>query len=174
MPTTVGILTFISMINTTYERLKARNFFICRYSNIYEQLKFCAQLSWAWKKFYNLGPEHFSFISITHGFFIWLIRNLIYTYFLQSCMSLLCFYRYDPVLCHLHLYTDVQLIFVWTLLHSYISCNINLYLTLVMLDIFMYIFSSPELKLSFCEWSLSGIHRPSVIFFFKRQSLVQI
>ena len=30
MPTTVGILTFISMINTTAERLKARNFFICR------------------------------------------------------------------------------------------------------------------------------------------------
>ena len=31
MPTSVGILTFISMINTTSERLKARNFFICRY-----------------------------------------------------------------------------------------------------------------------------------------------
>ena len=29
MPTNVGILTFISMINTTSERLKARNFFIC-------------------------------------------------------------------------------------------------------------------------------------------------
>ena len=31
MPTIVGILTFISMINTTSERLKAKNFFICRY-----------------------------------------------------------------------------------------------------------------------------------------------
>ena len=31
MPTIVGILTFITMINTTYERLKARNFLICRY-----------------------------------------------------------------------------------------------------------------------------------------------
>ena len=31
MPTIVDILTFISMINTTSERLKARNFFICRY-----------------------------------------------------------------------------------------------------------------------------------------------
>ena len=31
MPTIVGILTFISMINTTSERLKARNFLICRY-----------------------------------------------------------------------------------------------------------------------------------------------
>ena len=29
--TIVGILTFISMINTTSERFKARNFFICRY-----------------------------------------------------------------------------------------------------------------------------------------------
>ena len=45
MPTIVGILTFISMINTTAERLKARNFFICRYFIVYEQLKFRAQLS---------------------------------------------------------------------------------------------------------------------------------
>ena len=45
MPTTVGILTLISMINTTSERLKARNFFICRYFSFYEQLKFHAQLS---------------------------------------------------------------------------------------------------------------------------------
>ena len=40
MPTIVGILTFISMINTTSERLKARNFFICQYFSFYEQLKF--------------------------------------------------------------------------------------------------------------------------------------
>ena len=45
MPTIVGILTFVSMINTTSERLKTRNFFICRYFSVYEQLKFCAQLS---------------------------------------------------------------------------------------------------------------------------------
>ena len=45
MPTIVGILTFISMINTTSERLKARNFFICRYFSVYEQLKFRSQLS---------------------------------------------------------------------------------------------------------------------------------
>ena len=50
-----GILTFISMITTTSERLKARNFFICQYFSFYEQLKFRAQLSWAWKKFFNLG-----------------------------------------------------------------------------------------------------------------------
>ena len=45
MPTIVGILTFISMINTTSERLKAIKFFICRYFRFYEQLKFRAQLS---------------------------------------------------------------------------------------------------------------------------------
>ena len=55
--TIVGILTFISMINTTSERLKARNFFICQYFSFYEQLKIRAQLSWAWKKFYNLGAR---------------------------------------------------------------------------------------------------------------------
>ena len=45
MPTIVGILTFISMINTTSERLKARNFFICRYFSVYKHLRFRAQLS---------------------------------------------------------------------------------------------------------------------------------
>ena len=45
MPTIVGILTFISMINTTSERFKAGNFFICRYFRFYEQLKFRAKLS---------------------------------------------------------------------------------------------------------------------------------
>ena len=55
MSTIVGILAFISMINTTSESLKARNFFICQYFSFYEQLKVCIQLSWAWKKFYNLS-----------------------------------------------------------------------------------------------------------------------
>ena len=55
MPTIVGILTFISMINTTSERLIARNFFTFWYLSFYEQLKCRPQLSWAWKKFYNLG-----------------------------------------------------------------------------------------------------------------------
>ena len=45
MPTIVGILAFISMINTTSEILKSRNFFICRYFSIYKQLKFRTQLS---------------------------------------------------------------------------------------------------------------------------------
>ena len=42
-----------NLINTTSERLKARNFFIGRYFSFYEQLKFRTPLSWAWKK-YNL------------------------------------------------------------------------------------------------------------------------
>ena len=45
LPTIVGILTFNRMINTTSERLKARNFFICRYFSFYERLKIRAQLS---------------------------------------------------------------------------------------------------------------------------------
>ena len=45
MPTIVGILTFISMINTTSEIFKARYFYICRYLKFYEQLNFRAQLS---------------------------------------------------------------------------------------------------------------------------------
>ena len=46
MPT-IGILTYISMINTASERLYARNFFICLYFSFYEQLKFRAKLSFA-------------------------------------------------------------------------------------------------------------------------------
>ena len=38
MPTIVDIMTFISMINATSERLKARNSFICRYFSFYERL----------------------------------------------------------------------------------------------------------------------------------------
>ena len=64
MPTIVGILTFISIINTTSERLKARSFFFCRYFSFYEQLKFHAQLNWA--KFYNLG-------ACTYVWMIWLL-----------------------------------------------------------------------------------------------------
>ena len=43
--TTFGILTSISMINKTSQRLIARNFSICRYFSFYERLKFRAQLS---------------------------------------------------------------------------------------------------------------------------------
>ena len=44
MPTIVGILTFISMINTTYESLKARKAFIFQHFSFYMLLKFHAQL----------------------------------------------------------------------------------------------------------------------------------
>ena len=45
MPTIVGGYTFISMVDTTSERLKLRNFFICCYFSFCEKLKFSAQLS---------------------------------------------------------------------------------------------------------------------------------
>ena len=41
MPTIFGILTFISMINATSERLKARNFFICRYLVFMSRCEIC-------------------------------------------------------------------------------------------------------------------------------------
>ena len=45
MPTSVDILTFVSVINTTSERLKARNFFFCLYFSSYEQLKLSTEKS---------------------------------------------------------------------------------------------------------------------------------
>ena len=54
MPTIVGILTFISMVNTTYESLKAIKVFILKHCCWYEHLKLYAQLRWARKKFYNV------------------------------------------------------------------------------------------------------------------------
>ena len=45
MPTIVGILTFISMIKTTSERLKAIYFFICWYFSFYEQHESSVELS---------------------------------------------------------------------------------------------------------------------------------
>ena len=48
MPTTfVGILTFISRINTASKSLKARKIFIFQHFRFYEQLKLHAQLSCA-------------------------------------------------------------------------------------------------------------------------------
>ena len=45
MQTIVGILTFISIINTTSERFKAITFMIYLYFSLYKQLKFHAQFS---------------------------------------------------------------------------------------------------------------------------------
>ena len=44
MPTFVGILTFISLINTTAKTLKARKVFISQHFRFYEQLTFHAHL----------------------------------------------------------------------------------------------------------------------------------
>ena len=68
MPTIVGISTFISMINTTSVRLKARNFFICRCFSFYEQLKFCAQLSGEHEKnVITSGPGGFTLCSCSES-----------------------------------------------------------------------------------------------------------
>ena len=45
MPTIVGILIFMSKINTTSEHLKARKVLIFEHLRFYEHLKFHAQLS---------------------------------------------------------------------------------------------------------------------------------
>ena len=45
MPTIVGILTFISMLNATSESSKARKLGIFQQFSFYEQLKFHAELS---------------------------------------------------------------------------------------------------------------------------------
>ena len=53
------------MINTTSESLKARKVFFFQNFWLYEQLKFHAQLSWASKKIYNLGPDfHFQDVVV--------------------------------------------------------------------------------------------------------------
>ena len=52
MPTIVGIVTFISMINTTLNSLKAREVFIIQHFSFYEQLKFHASSG-----FIILGPK---------------------------------------------------------------------------------------------------------------------
>ena len=60
MPTIVGILIFISrknfMLNSAVQEKK---FKLIVFTNVifYRQNKFHSQLSWAWKKFYNLGPR---------------------------------------------------------------------------------------------------------------------
>ena len=45
MPTKVGILTFISMINTTSEGLKVGSVFIFQNFGVHDHLKFISQLS---------------------------------------------------------------------------------------------------------------------------------
>ena len=56
MPTIIGILTFISMINTS-ESLKARSL-VFNILVFYDQMKFHAQLSSMKKSFMTFGPGH--------------------------------------------------------------------------------------------------------------------
>ena len=56
MPTIVGILTFISRINEALLIKTWKFHWFWLFQNIWA-FKFHAQLSWAWKKFYNLGPD---------------------------------------------------------------------------------------------------------------------
>ena len=55
MQTIVGILTFMSRKNSILSLSESEKSWISWYFFTYELLKFHAQLSWAWKKFYNLG-----------------------------------------------------------------------------------------------------------------------
>ena len=78
LPTIVDILTFMSKKNSILglcgsEKKKAEflNIFY-----IYELLKVYAQLSWAWKKFYNLGPWYLSRFTAVPGSSPTEVRNL--------------------------------------------------------------------------------------------------
>ena len=57
MPTIVGILTLMSGKNSIQGLPQPKTSRISWYFYTYEHLKFHAQLSWAWKKFYNLGAN---------------------------------------------------------------------------------------------------------------------
>ena len=106
--TIVGILTFISMINTTSERLKARNFITLRYFSFYEQLKFRAQLSWAWKKFYNLG----ACLSLTIALWmIWL--RLYYPTQLTSTMNIIGERVFEEQYGEIDFYYFISLLIKW-------------------------------------------------------------
>ena len=70
IPTTVGILTFISMINTTLNSLKARQVFIFQHFSFYKRLKFHVQLSRISKMFYYLrGPVLSQEMKLSCSFF---------------------------------------------------------------------------------------------------------
>ena len=57
MPTIVGILTFMSGKNSIPDISETKKSHMSWYFYTYVHLKFHAQLSWVWKKFYNLGAS---------------------------------------------------------------------------------------------------------------------
>ena len=63
MPTIVGILTFMNRKNSILGLSEPEKAELSWYFYTYEYLKFHAQLSWARKKFYNLGAR----FSLTLG-----------------------------------------------------------------------------------------------------------
>ena len=65
MPTIVGILTFMSRKNSILGLYDPEKCWTSRCFYTYEHLKFHALLSWAWKKFYNLGPRSQLLLSRT-------------------------------------------------------------------------------------------------------------
>ena len=65
MPTIVGILTFISMINKTTKGLKAIQAITFWHFSLYEQLNFHVQLSLIQRKFYNLRGQTVPFLYFT-------------------------------------------------------------------------------------------------------------
>ena len=65
MPTIVGILTFMSRKNSILGLPESEKSWISWYFDTYEHLKFHAQFSWTWKKFYNLEPR-LRFVHLRH------------------------------------------------------------------------------------------------------------
>ena len=57
MPTIVGILTFISMISTTSESLKARKVFIFQHFSFFSSLNFILSGVEREKSFITSGPD---------------------------------------------------------------------------------------------------------------------
>ena len=57
MPTIVGILIFISRKNFILSSALQEKSLNCWYLIFYKRNKLHSQLSWAWKKFYNLGAR---------------------------------------------------------------------------------------------------------------------
>ena len=77
MPTIVGILTFISMIITKFERLKARYFFFYWYFSFYEQFKFHAWLGEHEKSFITMGQV----VSYKQKF----VHRVLVNHFVSAC-----------------------------------------------------------------------------------------
>ena len=63
MPTIVGILTFMNKKNSILGLSESKKLWISRYFYTYEHLKFHDQLSWAWKKFYNLRSRYIFLVT---------------------------------------------------------------------------------------------------------------